>query len=42
MTVRTFQNKEHAEMFLLMCKKIVEEEKTANFKFNVKIIKNPR
>ena len=41
-TVRTFQNEEHAEMFLLMCKKIAKEDKTANLKFNVRIIQNPK
>ena len=41
-TVRTFQNVEHAEMFLLMCKKIAEENKAANLKFNVRIIQNPK
>ena len=41
-TVRTFQNEEHAEMFLLMCKKIAEDDKKENLKFNVKIIQNPK
>mgnify|MGYP001199190489 CR=1 FL=1 len=40
-TIRTFQNQDHAEMFLLMSEKIAEEASKTVLKFNVKIIQNP-
>tara|TARA_Y100000588_G_C13442099_1_gene580321 strand:+ start:73 stop:378 length:306 start_codon:yes stop_codon:yes gene_type:complete len=40
-TVRTFQNNDHANMFLLMSEKISQESSNLDLKFNVKIIQNP-
>ncbi len=40
-TIRTFQNQDHAEMFLLMSEKIAEEASKTVLKFNVKIIQSP-
>ena len=41
-TVRTFQNEEHANMFLLMSQNINENIHQSDLKINVRIIQNPK
>ena len=41
-TVRTFQNEEHANMFLLMSQNINENIHDSDLKINVRIIQNPK
>ena len=40
-TVRTFQNEQHAEMFVAISKKIYEDAMKDNFKINFTMIQNP-
>jgi len=40
-TVRTFQNEDHANMFLLLGEKIANDDKKIELRFNFKIIQNP-
>ena len=40
MTVRTFQNEQHAEMFIAMAQKIDETSKKDGFKINFTMIQN--
>ena len=40
-TVRTFQNEQHAEMFIAVSKKIYEDALNDNFKVNFTMIQNP-
>lgn len=40
-TVRTFQNEQHAEMFIAISKKIYEDAVNYNFKINFTMIQNP-
>ena len=39
-TVRTFQNEQHAEMFIAMAQKIDETSKKDGFKINFTMIQN--
>ena len=41
MTVRTFQNEQHAEMFVAISQKIYEDAMKDNFKINFTMIQNP-
>ena len=40
-TVRTFQNEQHAEMFVAISQKIYEDAMKNNFKINFTMIQNP-
>ena len=40
-TVRTFQNEQHAEMFVAISQKIYEDAMKDNFKINFTMIQNP-
>ena len=40
-TVRTFQNEQHAEMFVAISQKIYEDATKDNFKINFTMIQNP-
>tara|TARA_B100001093_G_scaffold427900_1_gene422460 strand:- start:165 stop:461 length:297 start_codon:yes stop_codon:yes gene_type:complete len=40
-TVRTFQNEQHAEMFVAISQKIYEDAIKDNFKINFTMIQNP-
>ena len=40
-TVRTFQNEQHAEMFIAISQKIYEDALNDNFKINFTMIQNP-
>jgi hypothetical protein len=40
-TVRTFQNEQHAEMFVTISQKIYEDAMKDNFKINFTMIQNP-
>ena len=40
-TVRTFQNEDHANMFLLMSQNINEKIHESDLKINVRIVQNP-
>ena len=40
-TVRTFQNEQHAEMFVAVSQKIYEDAMKDNFKINFTMIQNP-
>ena len=40
LTVRTFQNVEHANMFVVMSEKIANESNNTDLKINMKIIQN--
>ena len=40
LTVRTFQNDEHANMFILMSEKIANESTNSDLKINMKVIQN--
>ena len=40
-TVRTFQNEQHAEMFVAISQKIYENAMKDNFKINFTMIQNP-
>ena len=39
-TVRTFQNEQHAEMFILMAQRIAQEATKEKFKTNMKVVQN--
>ena len=39
-TVRTFQNVEHANMFVVMSEKVANDSNNTNLKINVKVIQN--
>ena len=41
-TVRTFQNEDHAKMFLLLGEKIFQDEKKSELKLKAKLIQNPK
>jgi hypothetical protein len=40
LTVRTFQNVDHANMFIVMSEKIANESHNTDLKLNMKIIQN--
>ena len=40
LTVRTFQNVDHANMFIVMSEKIANESHSTDLKLNMKIIQN--